>query len=77
MLTKREINDIALNYNCFIDFFDRIYHILNGDKVLLGKIYYKESTEYYHAINILEVRYEGNKNFEALLIMFLKGEKVI
>lgn len=76
MHDKVDMNKIATKYGCWINSFQRIYHV--GDEVkLLGKVYYKELTGYFHAINVNEKRYEGQKNFEVLLINFLKGENII
>lgn len=71
-----EMNNIALKYNCWVDNNHRIYLLLT-EKKYIGKIYWKETTNYYHAINKLEKKYEGQKDFEVLLINFLKGENII
>jgi hypothetical protein len=75
MLSKVEMNKIALKYNCWINIANRLY--LVGEKVIyLGRVYGKESG-YYHAVNSLEKKYEGQKDFEVLLVSFLKGENII
>ncbi len=76
MLNKVEMNKIAMKYSCWINSVDRIYHVADEVK-LLGKVYWKDTTGYYHAINANDKRYEGQKNFEVLLVNFLKGEKII
>ncbi len=75
-MNKVEINKIALIYKCWIDSVDKIYYLGNsGDKPkYLGKVYWKEKTGYYHAINIHEHKYEGQKKLNILLETFLKGE---
>lgn len=76
MLNKVEMNKIAMKYNCWINSVDSLYHIGEENK-LLGKVYWKNTTGYFHAININDRRYEGQKNFELLLSNFLKGENII
>ena len=76
MLNKVEMNKIAMKYNCWINSTDSIYYV-GGENKLLGKVYWKTTTGYFHAININEHRYEGQKNFELLLSNFLKGENII
>lgn len=77
MLSKIEMNYLTIKYGCWIDSMNRIFFIKDETPILLGRIYWKSSTEYYHAINVKDKRYEGQKDFEILLINFLKGEGII
>ncbi len=76
MLTKVEMNKIALKYSCWIDSSNRIYHVKEEVKYL-GKVYYKAITGYYHATNSKDKKYEGQKVFDTLLNNFLNGENII
>jgi hypothetical protein len=78
-MEKSEINKIALKYKCWIDSSDKIFYLgENGEKPkYLGKVYWKSKTGYFHATNISEYKYEGQKKLNILLENFLKGEGII
>ncbi len=75
MLSKVEMNKIALKYNCWINIANRLY-LLGEDVKYIGRVYGRD-TGYYHAVNGLEKKYEGQKDFECLLVNFLKSENII
>ena len=74
MTDRANINKIDLKHGCWVDSLNRIYYII-GDIKYLGKIYWKMS--YFHATNLDDKKYEGQKNLETLLINFLTGEGIL
>ncbi len=75
-MTTPQLNTIANNHGCWLDANNHLY-TSEQKPVFLGKIYWKELTGLYHAINAKEKKYKGDKNFEIVLVEFLKGENIL
>ena len=80
MLTLKEKRMICLKHKSWIDESGNVFYFGDDSEKSkrIGKIYYRERTSYYHAEDVLKSKlYEGEKDFENVLLKLLKGMNII